>query len=247
MDILIRNRNHKWLMNQEDNMNIKIKIKISIDLVMSVCLLLLVSYSLIGEELHEWIGSGMFLLVIFHQILNLNFYKNLFHGKYTFYRIIQVFLVVLILSFMMASMTSGIILSRYLYTWIDFHKGAGVARSVHMVAGYGGFILMPVHLGFHWSTILSVVKTKIRKESDRNSRIPQIMAVMAAGYGVYALLRRDILSYLVLKNQYVFFDYSEPLWSFFADYIAIMCLWIWVGFYLAKTSKYLTKRRREAH
>lgn len=37
---------------------------------MTLCLMLLMSYSLIGEQAHEWIGMGMFVLFILHHWLN---------------------------------------------------------------------------------------------------------------------------------------------------------------------------------
>ena len=61
----------------------KLIIKILVDIGMTVALLLLMSYSLIGEAAHEWIGMGMFGLFIVHHILNVHWFKNLFKGKYT--------------------------------------------------------------------------------------------------------------------------------------------------------------------
>lgn len=37
---------------------------------MTLCLMLLMSYSLIGEQAHEWIGIGMFVLFVLHHWLN---------------------------------------------------------------------------------------------------------------------------------------------------------------------------------
>ena len=37
-----------------------------VDLLLTIALLLMMSYSLIGEAVHEWIGEGMFLLIIAH-------------------------------------------------------------------------------------------------------------------------------------------------------------------------------------
>lgn len=42
----------------------------AVDLAMTAALLLMMSYSLVGERAHEWIGMGMFTLVIVHNILN---------------------------------------------------------------------------------------------------------------------------------------------------------------------------------
>ncbi len=50
--------------------NQKAKIKMGIDLVMTILLLCQMAYMLIGETAHEWLGTAMFLLFIFHHIVN---------------------------------------------------------------------------------------------------------------------------------------------------------------------------------
>ena len=47
-------------------MKTKQKIKIAVDLLMTIALLLLMPYEMIGEAAHEWIGAGMFLVIIIH-------------------------------------------------------------------------------------------------------------------------------------------------------------------------------------
>ena len=41
-----------------------------VDAAMTVLLLFLMAYQVTGEMAHEWIGMGMMVLVIVHQILN---------------------------------------------------------------------------------------------------------------------------------------------------------------------------------
>ena len=45
-------------------------LKIVVDIGLTVMLLLLMTYELIGEAAHEWLGIGMFALFIIHHILN---------------------------------------------------------------------------------------------------------------------------------------------------------------------------------
>jgi len=45
-------------------------LKIVVDIGMTVMLLLLMTYELIGEAAHEWLGIGMFVLFIIHHILS---------------------------------------------------------------------------------------------------------------------------------------------------------------------------------
>lgn len=45
-------------------------IKIAVDTGMTILLLLLMAYELVGREAHEWLGAGMFALFIAHHCLN---------------------------------------------------------------------------------------------------------------------------------------------------------------------------------
>ena len=71
-------------------------IRRTVDAAMTVLLLLLMAYQVTGEVLHEWIGMGMTLLVIIHQVLNLKWYGVLFKGKYNPYRTVTIILNVLL-------------------------------------------------------------------------------------------------------------------------------------------------------
>ena len=59
-----------------------IMLKRIVDVCMTVLLLCLMAYQVTGEALHEWIGIGMTVLVIIHQLLNRKWYGALFKGKY---------------------------------------------------------------------------------------------------------------------------------------------------------------------
>ena len=60
---------------------------------------------------------------------------------------------------------------------------------------------------------------------------------MIAGYGAYAFVKREIGSYLLMRIQFVFFDYEEPVFFFILDYIAVMGLFVFLGHYLSKGLK----------
>ena len=46
------------------------KVKTSIDTAMTLALLLLMAYGLVGEAAHEWLGMEMFALFLLHHLLN---------------------------------------------------------------------------------------------------------------------------------------------------------------------------------
>lgn len=61
-------------MEGEYKMKTKMKIKILIDFLMTISLLFLMAYQITGQNLHEWLGAGMLVLFIIHNILNLKWY-----------------------------------------------------------------------------------------------------------------------------------------------------------------------------
>lgn len=85
---------------------------------MTAALLFVSGYQFWGEIAHEWVGAGLFVLFIAHHILNLNWYKNLFRGKFTPMRIFQIAVDLLVLVVMLMEMYSGIVLSRYVFAFL---------------------------------------------------------------------------------------------------------------------------------
>lgn len=127
-------------------MKMKSALKMMIDVAMTVGLLMLMAYSMIGEAAHEWIGCGMLLLFLVHHGLNIRWFRNLFHGRYTVFRTTRTILVVLLLGCMAGSAVSGVVLSRYVFRNLPVMGGSAWARSVHMICAYWGFILMSLHI-----------------------------------------------------------------------------------------------------
>lgn len=224
-------------------MKAKTVIKILVDIAMTAALMILMTYELAGAATHEWVGMAMFILFIIHHILNLNWCKNLFHGKYTVLRICQTALAVLVLFSMIGSMASGIILSRHVFDFLSISGGQSQARTLHLLCAYWGYVLMSVHLGLNWNMIMGMAKKLAKKTSKVRKSLLRIAAALIAVYGVYALINRNIISYMFLKNQFVYFDYNEPIYLFMLDYSAIMGLFIFIGYYISLWAKKADRRK----
>lgn len=215
----------------------KRKLKIIIDVLMTFGLLLLMPYELVGDAAHEWIGIGMFVLMILHHMLNRAWLCSLFKGRYTPVRIVQTLLVVLVLICMLGSMVSGILLSRHVFSFLEIRGVASVARSVHMASAYWGLAFMSLHLGLHWSMVLGMMKKVSKAPSAVRTWCVRGAGAAIAAYGVSAFIKREIGSYMLLRIHFVFFDYEEPLIFFLMDYMAVMGLFVWTGHYIGKLLK----------
>ena len=219
-------------------------LKTAVDVAMTIALLLLMAYELIGQAAHEWLGIGTFTLFVLHHILNRHWHRGVFKGRYTAMRWMQTTLVILILLTMCGSMVSGILLSRYALSFLPLNGGGAFARNVHMLSAYWGFVLMSLHLGFHWSIVVGMAKKIVTKPSNFHKYTLRSIALLIAGYGVYVFFKRDIGSYLILANQFAFFDFEEPFLWFLLDYMACMGTFISIGHYGSTLFRNTKKAKR---
>lgn len=213
-------------------MKAKTFIRMLTDIGMTVVLLFLMAYALVGEAAHEWLGVAMFVLLVIHHVLNINWIKSIGKGKYTAFRMVQTVLVALVLLTMLGSMISGIILSKYVFDFLSINTSQAIARTVHMLCGYWGFVLMSLHLGLHWNMIVAMAGKISIFQKKTVIWISRTLAFFISGYGVYAFIKRQIGDYLFSRTMFAFFDYSESLWRFMLDYLAVMGLFVFVGYYV---------------
>lgn len=197
-----------------------IKLKPLVDILMTISLLFLMSYELLGSTLHEVIGVIMFVLFIVHHILNRNWSKYLLKGKQTPIRIFQNILVVLVLITFILSMISGVVISRHIFSFLPFNH-IGTFSRIHMFSTYWSFILMSLHLGLHFNTLALMIK-KNRNFSKVFKAIVTVVLLLIFVYGVYAFFKRDILDYLLLNNQFFILGDKEFLPLYIFDYMTIM-------------------------
>lgn len=221
--------------NGKKKMKKKSKLKLAVDILMTLTLLFLMGYQIWGESAHEWAGAFMLVLFVVHHVLNAAWYRNLFRGKYTGGRILMSAVDLVLFALMICLMASGIIMSRHVFAFLPISGGMGTARLVHMAVCYWSFVLMAFHLGLHWGMMLARFRQMLgmKKLSGVCSLILWLMGVMTAGYGLYVFVTRDLVTYMFLRTQFVFLDYSESPISFYIDYLAMTGLFIWIAHYLS--------------
>ena len=211
------------------------KATILVDVSMIILLMLLMAFERIGRTAHEWLGMGMLVLFVCHHGLNRRWYKQLLRGKYPPLRILQTVLAALVFLTMLGTFVSAVLISRRVFAFLPIRSGRALGRTLHMLCTDWGFVVLSLHLGFHWKAMLG------RGKRSRRPGLPVLGACIAL-YGLYGLFHRGMPGYLFLRTPFVFFDFIEPLIFFFLDYLAIMGLFVWIGHYLAKGVGKLGKR-----
>lgn len=226
----------------------KVKLKIGIDILMTLGLLFVSGYQLWGEAAHEWIGAILFALFIAHHLLNAGWHRNLAKGRYTPMRVIQVLVDLALFIMMLLQMYSGVILSRHVFRFLPIESGMALARRLHILGAYWGYLLMSLHIGLHWNMLMGIGRQGIKKTKGAVQKptlsVSFFVSAAIALYGGYVFMKRDFMTYLFLESEFVFLDYEEPVILFYLDYLALMGLCIFLAHYGTEWYKKKKGRKR---
>lgn len=99
-------------------------------------------------------------------------------------------------------------------------------------------------LGLHGGGMLTAFRRAVRPLVGGGRWALRIFGAAAAGDGAVAFVRRGLPDYLLYRTQFSFFDYSEPLVFFFADSLAILALFVFAGYWLARLAQSAGKVRK---
>ncbi len=219
-------------------------VKRIIDFAMIILLPLLMAEILIGQEIHEWLGIVMMVLFLAHHFLNLGWWKGLPKGKYTPARAFGTALDLLLLLDMIALCVSGVMMSGFVFRFLHISGGMIMARQLHLFASHWGLILMSAHLGMHMEQFFPLFKKMfhLSLKSAERTCILRIAAIVLSVYGLYAFIAQHMTDYLFLQTHFVVFDETKAAVVYFAETVAMMCLFAVVAYYI---NKLLRKAGRE--
>ncbi|RWQ35738.1 MAG: hypothetical protein EOS21_25245 [Mesorhizobium sp.] len=118
------------------------------------------------------------------------------------------------------------------------------ARQAHTLVAYGALLIVALHLGLQWSTIMGLVRGRLGLEANRlRSWILRVLALGIAAYGVHSLLALNVASKLLMQVAMGFagFQVSSPV--LLAQHSAVVGLGVCLSHYALKL---LSVKRRTA-
>lgn len=199
------------------------RLRMPIDIAMTILSIILMggAYLFPADVVHEILGVALFVLWTVHIALNRRWFGAIFRGNYNARRALQTVINCGILVCVVFLMVSGIILSNHVFTFLGIESGLGFARVAHLLASHWYFVFMSLHIGLHVEMIAGRV--------DVPQKGPAVILVRAifiliSLYGIYAFVARGIWRYLILRQQFFFFDLERGYVLFALDYISIIVL-----------------------
>lgn len=207
-----------------------------VDLAMIVLLPLLMAEILTGQEIHEWLGTGMLVLFLAHHFLNPGWWKSFLKGKYTPSRTFGTALDLLLLLDMIALCVSGIMMSGFVFRFLHIKGGMMLARQLHLFASHWGLILMSAHLGMHMELFIGMGRKlfHLTEKSAARTYFLRLAAAALAIYGIYAFIVQHMTDYLFLQTHFVMFDEAKTAAVYFAETAAMMSLFAAAAYYINK-------------
>ena len=126
----------------------KIIAKKIIDIILIILFLCELGGFFFPSNIHIIIGIIFLLLIVVHNIINLNYYKNLFKGKYTFTRALNTICILLfaitliVIAFSGIAMASNISFENTILADLNW-------RSIHLYASIISVILFAIHVIYY--------------------------------------------------------------------------------------------------
>ena len=217
----------------------------TIDITMTILSIILMggNYLFPADLVHEILGVALFVLWAVHIILNRRWYGAIFRGKYKPYRIMQTVINCGILICTIFLMVSGIILSNHVFTFLGIESGLGFARIAHLLASHWYYLFMSLHIGLHVGMIFGNKGTSTSagpstgSGTTRTAIILRILLALACIYGLYSFIAHGVWKYLILRQQFFFFDLERGYVLFALDYISIIILFATISHLVAAKLK----------
>lgn len=175
-------------------------VKMVVDILMLILMLLEYSKVYTGQLLHETIGIILFGLFLLHNILNINFYKNLFKGEYNLRRIITTFNNLIFSVCMPFTIILGIPISQEVFKFLGLNGNMQI-RKLHTIFGYWGLVILSVHLGMHFRMMFFNINKKLKGKNILKSAI-YLVELLIVVCGIKIMIDTNLGSYLVGKASF---------------------------------------------
>ena len=205
-------------------------IKRIVDVVLTVLLLFLMAYQVTGDVLHEWLGIGMTVTLVLHHILNRKWYKAVFKGKYSPYRIALTAVNTLVLAAIALTALSGMSMSGHAVPFMYGLINVMTARTLHLAMSYWSFILIGVHIGLH-------IKAMTAKMPDRGKTVFKVILTGVSGAGLWLFLKSGIVNYITFTTHFAFLDCTTAKWLVILQNLAMLMFFVLAGYVLSEVTQ----------
>ena len=218
------------------------------DAALAGLLIAVMATALVQEAAHEYLGASLFAAVTAHAILNRRRFRAILRGRRNMVRALRLMAIACLVMCVIGQAASALVLSKFAFGFLPALPGAAVARRIHMLCSYWGFVLAFAHVGLQSKSLFRLMRTRGASNAPGALR-PVIWAgrflfVAIACFGAYSLVKLDFGNYLLGQVQFALADYGAAGALSLMRYASIAVLISGLFHYLRAALEALEKSRR---
>lgn len=225
-------------------MKIAFGARLAMDATAAILLMVAMAYYWLDNQTHEWIGMGVFLLIIVHNTINRHWYGALHRKRREAPRVFDTVMTFSLLLTMLALLIISVIVSQTVFGFLAIDDDFS-ARQIHAFAAYWAVMLVAIHIGIRWHRVMNAVKNRLRITTESRVRrvVLRVVAIALALCGLQSALTLDIASKLTLQMSLEWWDFETSTMGFFLAWISTIGLFAVLSHYSFKALLRLKRPR----
>lgn len=227
--------------------NRKILLRLGMAAAMFVLLLLALAYWWLENLLHEIFGAALFLLLAWHLYTNRFWFANLFKGRYDARRTIVAAFHLLLAINMVVLLATSIIISKSLFAFLPLPDSVPL-RDVHWFSAYWVMATVGIHLGMHWSRVMTMSHSMlgIAPVGALRAWTLRIATLALFGLGVWGFPALDVWTKLTFNFSLNFWNFNQSVVPFFVCWTAVVAMPAAIAHYGTSAIRALSRFRKSS-
>lgn len=202
-------------------------LRLVLDGIAAGLLLVGIAYYWLGNAAHELVGTGMFLLLLAHNLFNRRWWGNVKRTPREARGWFDVALTLSLLGGMLALVLSSVLISRTVFSFLQ-PVGGFTVRQIHTFAAHAVVILVAMHLGVRWKRVMHAVRSALKLAEGNMARTVtlRVLAAAIAGHGLQSSFVMGVGSKLAMQMSLEWWDFEASTAGFFVHWISIVGLYV---------------------
>jgi hypothetical protein len=189
-------------------------------------LLVALAYYWLDNTAHELAGTGVFLLLVVHNVFNRRWYGAMARPQRAARSRIDRVLTLCLLAAMLVLLVTSLMISHSVFSFLQA-GGGYTARQAHTFAAYWSLALVAIHLGIRWERVMSVARNtfNITAKSRARTLVLRLIAAAIAAHGLYSSAVMGLGTKLALQMSLDGWDFEASAFGFFLHWLSIVGLY----------------------
>ncbi len=219
-------------------------LRLVLDFLAAGLLLAALAYYWLDNTAHELIGTGIFALILVHNVFNRRWYGALPQSRVQTRNVMDRVLTLSLLAAMLVLLVTSVMISRAVFSFLQINGGFNV-RQIHTLAAYWALIFVAIHLGLRWQRVMNAIATALNVVEKSLARTIALRLI-AAGVAVHGLQSSFVMgvgSKLASQMSLDGWDFEASTFGFFLNWVSIVGLYIIATHY---ASSWIQKKAHKA-